>query len=117
MRIVDGAGLWASLQQEGLDAKRIGEMSLSEVELLAAVLADHVDGATAPCWNGKDLIVPFDAPYGLRWWRHKFKPAERLKLLREAGVPEEKLTMYVSQRDILMAEGLVDESGNPIKTT
>jgi len=115
MRIVDGAGLWASLQKEGLDAKRIGEMSLSEVELLAAVLADHVDGATAPCWNGKDLIVPFDAPYGLRWWRHKFKPAERLKLLREAGVPEDRLTSYMDERSILMAEGRVDESGNEIR--
>lgn len=115
MRIVDGAGLWASLQKEGLDAKQIGEMSLPEVELLAAILADHVDGAAAPCWNGKDLIIPFDAPYACRWWRHKYSPAGRLKLLREAGVPEDRLTAYMSQRDILMAEGRVDESGNEIK--
>ena len=115
MKIVDGEGLWKALVAEGLTEKRVGEMSLQEVELLAAVFADHVDGDVAPFWNGKDLIVPFAAPYACRWWRHKFNPAERLKLLREAGVPEEKLTMYVSQRDILMAQGLVDESGNEIR--
>ena len=115
MKIVDPPGLWASLQQEGLTEKRIGEMSLHEVELMAAVFADHMDGDVPPFWNGRDLIVPFTAPYACRWWRHKFNPAERLKLLREAGVPEDKLTMYVNQRDILMAQGLVDESGNKIK--
>lgn len=114
MKIIDGEGLWKALVAEGLAGKRVGEMSLPEVELLAGIFADHVDGDVPPFWNGHDLIVPFAAPYACRWWRHKFKPAERLKLLREAGVPEEKLTMYVSQRDILMAQGLVDESGNEI---
>jgi len=114
MKIVDGEGLWKALVAEGLTEKRVGEMSLQEVELLAAVFADHVDGDIAPFWNGKDLIVPFAAPYACRWWRHKYKPAERLKLLREAGVPEEKFTMYMDRRSILMAEGRVDESGNEI---
>jgi len=115
MKIVDGEGLWKALVAEGLTEKRVGEMSLQEVELLAAVFADHVDGDVAPFWNGKDLIVPFAAPYACRWWRHKYKPAERLKLLREAGVPEDKYTMYMDERDILMAEGKVDESGNEIR--
>lgn len=114
MKIVDGEGLWKALVAEGLTEKRVGEMSLQEVELLAAVFADHVDGDIAPFWNGKDLIVPFAAPYACRWWRHKYKPAERLKLLREAGVPEEKFTMYMDRRSIDMAEGRVDESGNEI---
>lgn len=115
MKIVDGEGLWKALVAEGLTEKRVGEMSIQEVELLAAVFADHVDGDVAPFWNGKDLIVPFAAPYACRWWRHKFKPAERLKLLREAGVPPDKYTMYMDERDIGMAEGKVDESGNEIK--
>ena len=114
MKIVDGEGLWKALVAEGLTEKRVGEMSLQEVELMAAVFADHVDGDVAPFWNGKDLIVPFAAPYACRWWRHKFKPAERLKLLREAGVPPDKYTMYMDERDIGMAEGKVDESGNEI---
>jgi len=114
MKIVDGEGLWKALVAEGLTEKRVGEMSLQEVELLAAVFADHVDGDVAPFWNGKDLIVPFAAPYACRWWRHKYKPTERLKLLREAGVPEEKFTMYMDRRSIDMAEGRVDESGNEI---
>ena len=115
VKIVDGEGLWKALVAEGLTEKRVGEMSLQEVELMAAVFADHVDGDVAPFWNGKDLIVPFAAPYACRWWRHKFKPAERLKLLREAGVPPDKYTMYMDERDIGMAEGKVDESGNEIK--
>ena len=115
MKIVDGEGLWQALVAEGLTEKRVGEMSLQEVELLAAVFADHVDGDIAPFWNGKDLIVPFAAPYACRWWRHKYKPVERLKLLREAGVPEDRLTSYMTWRDILMAQGLVDESGNEIR--
>ena len=114
MKIVDGEGLWKALVAEGLTEKRVGEMSLQEVELMAAVFADHVDGDVAPFWTGKDLIVPFAAPYACRWWRHKFKPAERLKLLREAGVPPDKYTMYMDERDIGMAEGKVDESGNEI---
>lgn len=114
MKIVDGEGLWKALVAEELTEKRVGEMSLQEVELLAAVFADHVDGDVAPFWNGKDLIVPFAAPYACRWWRHKYKPAERLKLLREAGVPEEKFTMYMDRRSIDMAEGRVDENGNEI---
>ena len=114
MKIVDGEGLWKALVAEGLTEKRVGEMSLQEVELLAAVFADHVDGDVAPFWNGKDLIVPFAAPYACRCWRHKFKPAERLKLLREAGVPPDKYTMYMDERDIGIAEGRVDESGNEI---
>ena len=117
MKIVDGEGLWKTLVAEGLAEKRVGEMSLQEVELLAAVFADHVDGDVAPYWNGRDLIVPFAAPYACRWWRHKYKPAERLKLLREAGVPEEKLTMYMGERDIGMALGRIDESGNEIGRT
>ena len=117
MKIVDGEGLWKALVAEGLTEKRVGEMSLQEVELLAAVFADHVDGDVAPYWNGRDLIVPFAAPYACRWWRHKYKPAERLKLLREAGVPEEKLTMYMGERDIGMALGRIDESGNEIGRT
>lgn len=112
MKIVDGEGLWKALVAEGLTEKRVGEMSLQEVELLAAVFADHVDGDVAPFWNGKDLIVPFAAPYACRWWRHRYKPAERLKLLREAGVPEEKLESYMTRRDLLMARGLVDGDGN-----
>jgi hypothetical protein len=115
VKIVDGEGLWKALVAEGLTEKRVGEMSLQEVELLAAVFADHVDGDVAPFWNGKDLVVPFAAPYACRWWRHKFKPAERLKLLREAGVPPDKYTMYMDKRDIGMAEGKVDESGNEIR--
>ena len=115
MKIIDGAGLWEALVAEGLAEKRVGEMSLHEVELMAGIFADHVDGDIPPYWNGRDLIVPFAAPYACRWWRHKFKPAERLKLLREAGVPEEKYTMYIDERDILMAKGLVDESGNPVR--
>jgi hypothetical protein len=115
VKIVDGEGLWKALVAEGLTEKRVGEMSLQEVELMAAVFADHVDGDVAPFWNGKDLIVPFAAPYACRWWRHKFKPAERLKLLREAGVPPDKYTMYMDERDIGIAEGRVDESGNELK--
>ena len=115
MKIVDGEGLWKALVAEGLVEKRIGEMSLHEVELMACIFADHVDGGVPPFWNGRDLIVPFAAPYACRWWRHKFKPAERLKLLREAGVPEEKLTMYMSRRDIDRAEGRTDEYGNKIE--
>ena len=115
MKIVDGEGLWKALVAEGLTEKRVGEMSLQEVELMAAIFADHADGDVAPFWNGKDLVVPFAAPYACRWWRHKFKPAERLKLLREAGVPPDKYTMYMDERDIGMAEGKVDESGNEIR--
>ena len=55
MKIVDGEGLWKALVAEGLTEKRVGEMSLQEVELMAAVFADHVDGDVAPFWNGKDL--------------------------------------------------------------
>jgi len=115
MKIIDGAGLWDAIVKEGLAEKRVGEMSLHEVELLACIFADHVDGDVPPFWNGRDLIVPFAAPYACRWWRHKFKPAERLKLLREAGVPEDRLTSYMSERDILRAEGKVDECGNEIR--
>ena len=115
MKIIDGAGLWEALVAEGLAEKRVGEMSLHEVELMAGIFADHVDGDVPPYWNGRDLIVPFAAPYACRWWRHKFKPAERLKLLIEAGVPEARLTSYMDERDILMAQGLVDESGNAIR--
>ena len=115
MKIVDPPGLWEMLAWGGLTEKRICDMSLPEMELLADALAEFTDGLVPPHWNGKDLIVPFAAPHACKWWRHKYKPAERLKLLREAGVPEEKLTMYVSQRDILMAEGRVDESGNEIR--
>lgn len=115
MKIVDPPGLWEMLIWGGLTEKRICDMSLSEMELLADALAEFTDGLVPPYWNGRDLIVPFAAPHACKWWRHKFNPAERLKLLREAGVPEEKLTMYVSQRDILMAQGLVDESGNEIR--
>lgn len=115
MKIVDGEGLWKALVREGLTEKRVGEMSLHEIELMAAVFADHVDGDVPPHWNGRDLIVPFAAPYACRWWRHKFNPAERLKLLVEAGVPEGKYTMYMDRRDILRAEGKVNEYGSQVK--
>jgi len=115
MKIIDGEGLWKALVREGLTEKRVGEMSLHEIELMAAVFADHVDGDVPPHWNGRDLIVPFAAPYACRWWRHSYKPAERLKLLVEAGVPKDRLTAYMDERSILMAEGKVDESGNEIK--
>ena len=112
MKIADGAGLWKALQKEGLTEKRVGEMSMAEIELLASVFADYSDGDVPPYWDGASLIVPFAAPYRLRWWMHRRTPAERIRQLREAGVPEDRLTMYVNQREIDMAEGSVDESGN-----
>lgn len=113
MKIADGAGLWKALQKEGLTEKRVGEMSMSEIELMASVFADYADGDVPPYWDGANLIVPFAAPYRLRWWMHRRTPEERIRQLREAGVPEDRLTMYVCQREIDMAEGRVDESGNP----
>lgn len=115
MKIVDPPGLWEMLAWGGLTEKRICDMSLPEMELLADALAEFTDGLVPPYWNGRDLIVPFAAPHACKWWRHKYKPAERLKLLREAGVPEDRLTSYITERDILMAEGRVDESGNKIR--
>ena len=117
MKIVDPPGLWEMLVWGDLAEKRICDMSLNELELLADALAEFTDGLVPPYWNGKDLIVPFAAPHACKWWRHKFKPAERLKLLREAGVPEDKYSKYMSERDIGMALGRVDESGNEIGRT
>ena len=113
MKIANGAGLWKALQKEGLTEKRVGEMSMQEIELMASIFADHADGDVPPYWDGANLIVPFAAPYRLRWWMHRRTPAERIRQLREAGVPEDRLTMYVDQREIDLAKGIVDESGNP----
>lgn len=115
MKIVDPPGLWEMLAWGGLTEKRICDMSLPDMELLADALAEFTDGLVPPYWNGRDLIVPFAAPHTCKWWRHKFNPAERLKVLREAGVPEDKLTMYMSSRDVDRAEGRTDEYGNKIE--
>jgi len=45
MKLRNGAELWGRLQKAGLTQKRIGQFSLAEMLTLAAILADHVEGA------------------------------------------------------------------------
>lgn len=45
MKLRNGAELWGRLQKAGLTQKRIGQFSLEEMLTLAAILADHVEGA------------------------------------------------------------------------
>ena len=45
MKLRNGAELWGRLQKAGLTQKSIGQFSLAEMLTLAAILADHVEGA------------------------------------------------------------------------
>ncbi len=45
MKLRNGPELWNRLQKAGLTQKRIGQFSLAEMLTLAAILADHVEGA------------------------------------------------------------------------
>lgn len=45
MKLRNGPELWARLQKAALTQKRIGQCSLEEMLTLAAILADHVEGA------------------------------------------------------------------------
>lgn len=45
MKLRSGPELWNRLQKAGLTQKRIGQFSMEEILTLAAILADHVEGA------------------------------------------------------------------------
>ena len=108
MRIRDGAALWSDIKLYELDGKKLGEMSIHEVELLADLLSRHFDG--------EDLIIPFGAPLEFRWWERKnMSDKDRYALFLELGVPEDKLTRYMSPRDIAFARGEVDIYGREKK--
>ena len=117
MKIRDGAALWSDIKLYGLDDKRLGEMSLHEVELLADLLSKHSKGDVAPHFYGEDLIIRFGAPLEFRWWERKnMTDKDRYSLFLSLGVPEDKLTRYMSQRDIDCALGRCDDSGRPTTT-
>ena len=108
MKIRDGAALWSDIRLYELDGKKLGEMSIHEVELLADLLSKYSLGDVAPFFDGKDLIIPFGAPLECRWWeRKKMTDKDRYDLFLALGVPEDKLTRYMSPRDIAFARGEV----------
>lgn len=112
MKIRDGAALWSDIRLYELDGKKLGEMSIHEVELLADLLSKHSLGDVAPHFDGKDIIIPFGAPLECRWWeRKKMTDKDRYDLFLALGVPEDELTRYMSPRDIAFARGEVDEHG------
>lgn len=112
MKIRDGAALWSDIKLYGLEDKRLGEMSLHEVELLADLLSKHSKGDIAPHFDGEDLIITFGAPLEFRWWERKnMTDKDRYRLFLALGVPEDKLTRYMSPRDIAFARGEVDVFG------
>lgn len=112
MKIRDGAALWSDIRLYELDVKNLGEMSIHEVELLADLLSKYSLGDVAPFFDGKDLIIPFGAPLECRWWeRKKMTDKDRYDLFLALGVPEDKLTRYMSPRDIAFARGEVDVYG------
>lgn len=116
MKIRDGAALWSDIRLYELDGKKLGEMSIHEVELLADLLSKYSLGDVAPFFDGKDLIIPFGAPLECRWWeRKKMTDKDRYNLFLALGVPEDKLTRYMSPRDIAFARGEVDIYGREKK--
>ena len=111
MKIRDGVALWNDIKLYKLDTKQVGEMSLHEVELLADLLSKHVENDVAPHFDGDNLVIPFGAPLECRWWQRKMTDKERYDLYLSLGVPEDKLTMYMSERAIAFVRGEVDVNG------
>ena len=115
MKIRDGVALWNDIKLYKLNDKQVGEMSLSEVELLADLLSKHVENDIAPHFDGDNLVIPFGAPLACRWWQRKMTDRERYDLYLSLGVPEDRLTMYMSPRAIAFVRGEVDVNGKPKK--
>ena len=111
MKIRDGVALWNDIRLYKLDDKRIGEMRLHEVELLADLLSKHVENDVAPHFDGDHLVIPFGAPLACRWWQRNMTDKERYDLYLSLGVPEDRLTRYMSPRAISVARGEVDVYG------
>lgn len=117
MKVRDGVALWNDIKLYELADKQVGEMSLREIELLADLLSKHVEGDVAPHFDGDNLVIPFGAPLECRWWqRKKLSDKDRYDLYLSLGVPEDKLTMYMSPRAIAFVRGEVDVNGKPKKT-
>lgn len=116
MKVRDGVALWNDIKLYKLDTKQVGEMSLHEVEFLADLLSKHVENDVAPHFDGDNLVIPFGAPLECRWWQRKMTDRDRYDLYLSLGVPEDKLTMYMSPRAIAFARGEVDVNGKPKET-
>ena len=115
MKIRDGVALWNDVRLYKLDDKPVGGMSLREVELLADLLSKHAENDVAPHFDGDNLVIPFGAPLECRWWQRKMTDRERYDLYLSLGVPEDRLTMYMSPRAIAFVRGEVDVNGKPKK--
>ena len=88
MRIRDGAALWSDIKLYELDGKKLGEMSIHEVELLADLLSRHSEGDVAPHFDGEDLIIPFGPLPGARRpgrQAHKVHVSPRYRLRPRRG--------------------------------
>ena len=115
MKLRDGAALWESIQKAKLDKKAIGDLSLDQVELLADILDEFVAGSKAPYFKNGELVIPFGAPLECRWWSREMTQKQKVEMLNRCGVPQDKLHVYLEQRDIDVAMGRCDASGRTPK--
>ena len=114
MRITDGPALWKAIQKNGLDQKRLGELSMTEIELLSDLLAAHCNSGIVPYFKDGALVIPFGAPSECCFWKHNYSDREKYHLLLRLGVPEDAMTKYMSPRAIGIARGECDAMGRPV---
>lgn len=118
LELLDVKTIWEKFILYSLADKAPRNWSKEDIVKCVEICCEAYKRSTSwnmPYYENGELHIPFDAPEKFQYWKHELSDKEKYDLLISIGVPEDKITHYMSQRAINVALGKCNAMGKTLK--